>query len=59
MGKIKIEISTDNAAFEDELEVTQILLRAAKKYDTMDRAGDSVNLRDSNGNLVGFIRLEA
>ena len=46
----KLEFSTDNAAFEDSLEVVVILERIAQKV----KGGDTFGaVKDSNGNTVG------
>jgi hypothetical protein len=49
----KLQLATDNAAFEDgnlHREVARILREAADKLEDGMR---QVNLRDANGNLVG------
>ena len=46
----KLEFSTENAAFEDSLEVVVILERIAQKMKQGDRFGA---VKDSNGNTVG------
>lgn len=53
----KIEIRMDNAAFEDPTELPRILKKTAKFADILN-AGDSFHLYDTNGNKVGFIRME-
>ena len=46
----KLEFSTDNAAFEDSLEVVRILERIAQNV----KGGDTFGaVKDSNGNTVG------
>lgn len=53
--KITIDIKTDNAAFEENpQEVEMILKETAKKIGNGYRDG---NLRDSNGNTVGKFRV--
>ena len=54
--KITIDIKTDNAAFEDESEIYNILVDqvAAKIGQDYKRDG---NLRDSNGNTVGKFKV--
>jgi len=50
---LRIEIDMDNAAFEDngyQYEVASILERVPRVFDD----GPRINLRDSNGNTVGF-----
>lgn len=57
MAKIKIEFNTDNAAFEDaDYEMAHVLEQAKNIINSgnYDRP-----LRDSNGNKVGTVSLEA
>lgn len=58
--KITIKFDTDNAAFEDasHLESGRVLRRVAERIETHPglRAGDSITLRDSNGNTIGEVR---
>ena len=56
--KIVIEYKTDNAAFEDNIlgESTHILKKVLEHIEDGNRG--KYSLRDSNGNTVGFIRLE-
>lgn len=56
--RLIIEIEMDNAAFEDDPreEVEAVLLRCLRKI-SLAKA-DSVKLRDSNGNTVGFAKVE-
>lgn len=58
--KIKIEISMDNAAFEDDHgELARILRRLADRVDGTPRTeGDGEYLRDVNGNRVGHWEVE-
>lgn len=49
--KITINIKTDNAAFEDGLELYRVLLRACHNIGMCGLHGDV--LHDSNGNIVG------
>lgn len=46
----KLEIDTENAAFEDPSEVPRMLREAAKKIDGGQMSG---KLRDINGNICG------
>ena len=46
----KLEIDTDNAAFEDPSEVPRMLREAAKKIEAGTMSG---KLRDINGNTCG------
>ena len=56
--KIQITIETDNAAFEEDPgELGRILGTVAAKAEGLE-PGESVNLRDINGNTVGTVRLE-
>lgn len=48
--KITIDIKTDNAAFEDDQELFDILNTVVNGVTTGKKTG---NLRDSNGNTVG------
>jgi hypothetical protein len=53
---LKLEISTDNAAFAEEsgTEVARILRRLAADFDGRDLLpGEAGTLRDVNGNRVG------
>jgi hypothetical protein len=54
--KITIDIKTDNAAFEDESEIYNILVDqlAAKIGQNYERTG---SLRDTNGNTVGKFKV--
>lgn len=56
--RLIIEIEMDNAAFEDDpgAEVVRILRTVPQKVDW--RGANSAKLRDSNGNTVGFARVE-
>lgn len=58
MSKYIIEIDTSNAAFEDkpEYEISRILRVLAAKVENGHRF--DFNLRDTNGNKVGFAFLE-
>lgn len=53
--RLALEITMDNAAFEESGELTKILEGVAKRLDHEHphKAGDSGALRDSNGNHVG------
>ena len=53
--KLKLEISMDNAAFEDSGELARILTELAKKLACWDNSPKSmaVDIRDVNGNTVG------
>lgn len=54
--KLKIEIKTDNAAFEDcpGMEIASILNQVIESLgDGVINTGDGANLFDSNGNTVG------
>ncbi|WP_158564074.1 hypothetical protein [Jiangella anatolica] len=57
MGKLVIEINTDNAAFEENpTEITDILKTIGN---WIDGFGETEGIaRDSNGNTVGFYKLE-
>lgn len=50
----KLEIETDNAAFEDgaELEIARILRNVAERLEYLDGLREG-NARDINGNRVG------
>ena len=55
---IKLEIETDNAAFEDNAgsEVARILRHAANKIEGWPGANEfAIGLLDVNGNKVGFM----
>lgn len=58
--KITIEITCDNAAFEEDLEgeVQTVLDRAMAKFHVLLR-DESVRLVDSNGNKIGKMTLES
>ena len=58
MAKFTVEIDTDNAAFEDDLEAElgSILMTLARKVQS--GKGFDFKLRDSNGNTVGSAYLE-
>ncbi len=63
MGKLTIEINTENAAFEDDIgyEVSFILLREVIEGAIIRNGYDSSwvsGLQDSNGNGVGEIRFD-
>ncbi len=47
----KLEIDTDNAAFEDPSEVPRMLREAALKIEQGKTSG---KLRDLNGNICGY-----
>lgn len=52
MGKVSIEISTDNSAFDDGYcEITRVLNEVSSKIS--DGAKDII-IRDINGNVVGM-----
>ena len=54
--RIKIEIETKNAAFDDgnaPQEVARILRELAERMETRACLPDTVNLYDANGNRVG------
>jgi hypothetical protein len=56
MKKFVVNITTENAAFEDDPagEIARILRRLADNVDVDDAYIDHVyHLRDANGNLVG------
>ena len=57
--KFKLTITMDNAAFEDAnngYEVARILRELANRIEGMELTrGDSLSLRDSNGNTVGSV----
>jgi len=61
MNRTKLDISTDNAAFEDEYlrrEVARILRALADKVASgAMNLGEPVNVRDINGNTVGTFTL--
>ena len=59
--KVTIEISTDNAAFEDHAgtELSRILRKLADKVDVWNGANEfKLGLLDINGNKVGTARVE-
>jgi len=64
--KLTIQIGMDNAAFEDAplYEVERILASICLKLNSMIQCVNGGNeydeekLRDTNGNTVGFVRLE-
>ena len=57
MGTVRVEIKTDNAAFENPMELAHILEDLASRVrDTGHLADDSI--RDSNGNRVGQVTVE-
>lgn len=61
--KISIEFETENAAFEDDLhgESASLLRDLARKIQAQAvpfEAGINIPLRDSNGNRVGFCRIQ-
>mgnify|MGYP001581700102 CR=1 FL=1 len=58
--KCKIEISMNNAAFEDSGELARILNKAAELVsgDPETMMDGSVPLRDINGNTVGYIEID-
>jgi hypothetical protein len=53
--RVKIIIHMDNAAFEDETELSRVLYQAANDLDTIPikRPGCEMPLFDVNGNKVG------
>ena len=51
---LRIEFSTDNAAFQDNaFEVASVLEKLAEQLDDEPSADDSGTIRDSNGNTIG------
>lgn len=56
--KIIIEIETDNAAFEDEGEITRIAKRAVATASARSWTATELRLRDINGNTVGKVTVE-
>ncbi len=59
--KIKIEIETGNAAFEDDLEgeLTRVIDQASDKVLALVEAGNhSTSLFDINGNRVGSVEIK-
>lgn len=58
--RVEIQFDMDNAAFEDPLEVVRVLERAVIKIKGQaERASGQPEvdqLRDSNGNVVGWVR---
>lgn len=59
MAKLKIEINLDNAAFDEPYlnsEVALILNKVANKLYNENEYPSVI--RDSNGNKVGFVKLE-
>lgn len=52
----KININTDNAAFEDTNELSRILKGVAARLETSIAPGQ-YNIRDSNGNTVGHYEI--
>lgn len=55
--KIIITLSTDNAAFEDDCEVSRILRELARNWEDY-RNGNRSKLMDINGNAVGTVDIE-
>jgi hypothetical protein len=53
---IKIEIQTDNAAFDDPYEVGRILRQIASEIDNGNLS--DIDVRDVNGNDAGFCRVD-
>lgn len=52
----RVEFHTDNAAFEHDSEVPRILTGIADKVEQGQRSGQ---IRDANGNTVGWWRWDA
>lgn len=57
MASVKIEFSTDNAAFEGESRNMEIARVLTKAQDLINR-GESGSLRDVNGNVVGNVEVD-
>jgi hypothetical protein len=58
--KLIIEIKMDGAAFEElpGSEVARILRQWADRLDNCDFMSGKDNLRDINGNICGFVKVE-
>ena len=55
----RIELNTDNAAFEDKYEeVAAILYAIANRLSSTTCDREDIALRDSNGNTVGYAAFE-
>jgi hypothetical protein len=62
MATIRIEFETDNAAFEDTGEIPAILRRIRGLFQDSradDLVGTTHAVRDSNGNTVGRVTIDA
>ncbi len=61
MKKVKIEIETENAAFDDlegRMETTNILYRLAERIDADEFRDGKHKIYDNNGNAVGKITIK-
>lgn len=56
--KFLLEITMDNAAFDDPQELARIVAETAIKISASDWDGDQYPVRDVNGNYVGFWRID-
>jgi len=57
MGKFKIEIDTNNSAFEDNkvIEIRRIITEAMERFEDNGEVIQSLTLRDINGNKCGTL----
>lgn len=59
ISKVSIEFYTDNAAFDDFVyEFRSVIERLCRRVDELGPTGESIKLRDSNGNTIGHASFE-